>query len=212
LGITYQYTRFRFTQAFGGADLHSIGFNYAYSLSRRWEIGLLGAGIRLETEALREVQIDPVVAAIIGQQQGIEAFHTVNYIPGVGLRLSRSFRNGGFSVSYTYGVSPGNGLLVTAKNNTASANYSYTGIRRWNLNVSAAYSSMTGVGQRIGTYSAAVVGGGFTRSIRGSDLHTVGRFDMRRVNTTFAGIPQRWQSRVMLGLSYSPGDIPLSLW
>jgi hypothetical protein len=212
IGITYQYTRFRFTQAFGGADLHSIGLNYAYSISRRWEFGVLAAAIRLETETLRDVAIDPVVAAIIGQQRGIEAFHTVNYVPGAGLRLSRSFRNAGLTLSYTYGVSPGNGLLVTAKNNTGSATYSYTGIRRWNLSANAAYTSMSGVGQRLGRYNAVVVGGGFTRSIRDWGLHTVGRFDMRRIDTTFTGIPQRWQSRVMLGLSYSPGDIPLSLW
>jgi hypothetical protein len=211
-GVNYQYTRFRFTQSFGGADLHSIGLSYAYSLSRRWEIGVLANAIRLETETLREVAIDPVVAAIIGQQRGVEAFHTVNYVPGAGLRLSRSFRNAGLTLSYTYGVSPGNGLLVTAKNSTASASYSYTGIRRWNLSANAAYSSLSGVGQRLGNYRTVVVGGGFTRSITGWDLHTVGRFDMRQIDTTFPGIPQRWQSRVMLGLSYSPGDIPLSLW
>lgn len=212
VGLTYQYTRFRFTQAFGGADLHTAGINYAYSLSRRWEIGLLFAGIRLETEAVREVAIDPVVAAIIGQTRGVEAFHTTNYIPGVGLRLHRSFEKANLLFAYTYGVSPGNGLLVTAKNNSGTARYSYTGLRRWNLSVDAGYSSLTGIGQRLGRYRAVVVGGGFTRSIMGSDLHTVARVDMRQIDTTFVGLPKRWQSRVMFGVSYSPGDIPLSLW
>jgi hypothetical protein len=85
-------------------------------------------------------------------------------------------------------------------------------MRRWNLHVNANYSSMTGIGQRVGTYGSVVVGGGFARSISDSGLHTIGRFDMRRIDTTFPGIPQRWQSRAMLGISYSPGDIPLSLW
>jgi hypothetical protein len=212
VGVNYSFIRFDFARAFGGANVHGVGVNYAWSVSRRWELGFMAAGYRVETTSVRPVQLDPLVALITGQTTGIEAFNARNYINGYGARVSRSFRQSGLTMSYMRGISPGNGLMTTSQAESVDANYSYSGIRRWNLAAMASYQRFRSLAQISGTYESYIAGGGFSRAIGRTGLHTIGRVDFRRYETSFAAISQRSQIRVSLGVSYSPGDIPLSLW
>jgi hypothetical protein len=212
LGVNYLYTKYNFTRSFGGADLHSISANYATSLSRTWELGLLLSVIRVETEAIREVMIDPVVAAIIGSTRGIEAFHSTTYMPGGGARLSKKFRRSSFLLTAMHGVSPGNGLFLTSRQSAGTVAYSYSGFRRWNIGAHFGYRSLSSLGNRLGQYDSVAGGGGFTRSLGKSGFHITGRFDARRYTTDFNNLRGRTQTMSSLGISFSPGDIPLSLW
>jgi hypothetical protein len=212
LGINYGFVRYDFTRAFGGANVHTVGVNYSWQMNRRWQMGLMVSGFRVENESIRRVQIDPLVALIIGQTTGFEAFHAINYSSGFGARLSRSFRQANLAFSYTRGISPGNGLLVTSRNEIFDATFTYTGIRTWNLSASAGYNRLRSMTQIAGTYDSAIFGAGFTRQIWRGGVHMVGRYDYRRYETTFLALPERSQSRISIGFSFAPGDIPLSLW
>ena len=212
IGLDYRFDRFDFTKAFGSTNMHTVTLQWALRLSRRWELSLEGGGSRVELQSLQLVQIDPVIAAILGTRTGVAAFYSLHYTPALGGRLTRSFQHASLQFSYHQGVMPGNGLYLTSRQQTANASFSYTGIRRWNFGIHADRDTMSSIGTGpLGHYSTNLAGIGFTRSIGRHDLHIVGGFDVRKLDIT-VGHFNRLQYRTSLGFAYSPGDLPLSLW
>lgn len=210
IGVDYFFTHYDFTNAFGASDIQALAWNWSARLGRYWDFGLRIGAARVETLGLRRVAIDPIVAAIIGQTTGIEAFYRLNYVPNGDIRLSRVFRRSRLSFDYSRGTHHGNGLYLTSQFESAGMGYSHTAFRRWNVGVSAGYDSYSSLGQSIGKYRGARGGVGITCQLSHS-MHLVSRFDVRRLeveHTTF----QREHYRVTVGLAYSPGDLPLSLW
>jgi hypothetical protein len=212
IGLNYLFLKYGYTQSFGGADVHSLGLNYATSLSRRWELGLLASALRVETEAVRQVQIDPAVAAIIGTSTGIEAFHSRRYVPGGGVRLSRRDRRTSFLISFVQGVSPGNGLYLTSRQRIADASVSYTGMRRWTFSISGGYRTLDSVGTDLGSYRSVAASAQVGRSLGNSGFHLTGRWQVRKYETDLFGLRNRTQTLSSIGLMFSPGDVPVSIW
>lgn len=210
VGADYRFTHFAFTRGFGGSDIHTIALNYSTRLSRVWQLRLHAGGSRVESLGLRRVEIDPVVVAIIGQTSGIEVDYRVNYVPDLRAELRGEFRRSSLVFAYSRAITSGNGVYLTSLDENGEANYSYTGIRKWNFGVSGGYGSLHGLTQTIGKYRNYHGGVGVTRSLVG-DLHGVVRFDTRRYEVTFTQF-KRNQYRASIGFAYSPGDIPLSLW
>jgi hypothetical protein len=212
VGVSYAFVHYGFTNTFGNADVHMVGVNYANRISRHWELGLMLSGIRVESRTIRQVAVDPVVAAITGITVGSEAYYANTYMTGIGARLNRAFRRANLTFSYIQGVSPGNGLLLTSRQRTATATYSYTGFRRWSLYAGAAYGDLGSVTNQIASYRRFQVNAGLSRSLWGPDFHFVANVAARRYETDFSSFPSRTQTRFTVGISYSPGDVPLALW
>jgi hypothetical protein len=212
IGIDYNFLHFDFVRVFGASDLHMVAINYARRLSPTWEVALRLGGGRIETQSLRQVRIDPVVAAIIGQQVGIETFHQLHYVPHGGIRLAKTFRSANLQLAYDRTVSPGNGVLLTSRAEQARVSYSFTGLRYWNFGLNAGYSAMHSVTHLVGSYEGYHGGWGATRRL-GKNFHAVARFDARRYD--MGGLRQQFDRvmyRATLGIAFSPGDMPLSLW
>ena len=212
IGVSYAFVHYGYTDAFGGADLHTVGINYSNRLSRRWELGLMLSGIRLESQTIRRVSVDPIVAAITGLRTALEAYHAVGYMNGTGARLNRSFRHASLTFGYTQGVSPGNGLLLTSRQRVATVSYSYTGFRRWSVYAASSYSGLGSVTNQVAKYQRIQGQVGFSRNLLRDDFHLVATFSARKYTTDFQAFPSRVQSRILVGISYSPGDVPLSMW
>jgi hypothetical protein len=212
VGISYAFVKFGFTSAFGGADLHTLGLNYSIRLGRRWEFGAMLSGIRVESQTVRQVRVDPIVAAITGISIGREAVHATNYMSGMGARLSREFRNANLMFGYTQGVSPGNGLILTSRQRTGDVTYTYTGLRRWRVGVTGRYGELSAISGQLSTYRRVEGHIGVSRSILGGDFHFIANVAMRRYETDFQNFRNRVQTRATVGISYSPGDVPLALW
>jgi hypothetical protein len=208
IGLNYTYMHFDFTGFFGNSEVHQIALNYSQQLGRRWQLGLLGGAFRIESEGVRRVELDPVVAVLLGQTTGLEAFHRINYMTAIRAALIRTFRKSRFDITYDRGVTPGNGVYLTSLYQSASVNYSYTGMRRWHFNVSTGYTQFASLTETIGRYQSYHGGGGVSRAL-GSMLHLTARLDYRDYQ---AGILKRNGMRASVGLAFSPGDIPLSLW
>ncbi|MGG7380439.1 hypothetical protein ACQ7B2_17350, partial [Escherichia coli] len=81
-----------------------------------------------------------VVAAIIGQRQGLAVQHRIDNIPNLGGRLSKTFRTGVVWLSGSHFVVPGNGLFLTSTATGANLGYSYNGVRKWSFGTSLAYN------------------------------------------------------------------------
>ena len=92
IGADYSFNRFHFTNRFGESSVHGAGINYSRRLSRRWELALRVGGYRIETSRLVVIQLDPAIAAILGQTTGVQAFHGISYLPQYTARLTYSFQ------------------------------------------------------------------------------------------------------------------------
>jgi hypothetical protein len=190
--------------------MHTVGLNYAVRLGRSWEFSLRGGGTRVESLGLVQVQIDPAVAAIIGVSSGTEVYYRINYVPSGGAQLFHSFHHSTASLSYTRGVTPGNGIYLTSQGESAAANYSYNSTRRWSAGLGSSYDSYNSLTRTMGKYESygGNVGGGYR--ILGS-VYMTARIDYRHYQIE-SQTYRHSRCSSSVGLAFSPGEIPLSLW
>ena len=210
LSGSYAYTHFDFQREFGFAKMQSIGLGYSIGVSRRWDFSLQGGGIRVDTSGLQQVPIDPAIAIIVGQNYAIVTFARVLYAPMADARLIRRFDRSAITLSYSMGVTPGNGVYLTSRQNVGSASYSYTGYRRLAASMYASYGTMTAVGQTLGQLSDFLAGAGGTYKL-GRAIHVEMRYDFRHY-TTQNSFYMKDSSRVTVGLAFSPGSTPLAIF
>jgi len=210
VGADYNFSHYAFTGSFGASDIHTVSVDLSLRLGRRWDLGLRAGGARVETLGLRSAAVDPVIAAIIGRTTGTEVFHGIQYIPSMQATLGRVFRRSSLSFGYSTGVDPGNGVYLTSRASGGNISYSHTAFQRWNVGLSGGYGSYSGLSQTMGKYQSYNAGGGFTCKLM-SWVHLVGRYDARRYMITQSTF-RRVDHRVTVGIAFSPGDLPLSLW
>ena len=210
IGADYHFMHFDFTRGFGYSNIHSVGANYSTQFTRHVQLSARIGGARVESESLISAPINPAIAAIIGQSVGIQAAHRLSYAPDMLARLSYTLRRESFGLVYNNALSPGNGVYLTSRMQTGHAFYSYTGIRYWNFGVDGGYDRLSALTQNIGAYSSYGGGGGATRTL-GKGFHAVLRLDARHFNVAQSFFLHN-EYRAMLGLNWSPGEVPLALW
>ncbi|MGI8990840.1 MAG: hypothetical protein ACR2I2_14840 [Bryobacteraceae bacterium] len=209
-GLYYAFSHYDFTKAFGGSDVHTVGINYALALNRTLELRLRVGGSRVETQGLIAVQVDPVIAAILGQSVGVQTIHRLNYVPDFSGQLAKAFKKGIAGLEYTRGVTPGNGIYLTSQRDSASVHADYSGIRRYAVAFGAGRDSLTSLGATLGNYVSYYARGGVVRNLAKSvqgDAH----LEFRRFSVADNHF-SRDQVRVSLGFTFSPGERPLSVW
>jgi hypothetical protein len=79
-----------------------------------------------------------------------------------------------------------------------------------NLTISGAYDSLNSIGQQILPYRTGTGGAGITYTLPWS-LHFVARYDYRYQEIESL-IYKHTGYRTTVGLTWSPGKVPLSLW
>jgi hypothetical protein len=156
------------------------------------------------------VTLNPVIAALLGQSSTIQSFYRANIYPSGNISLTRRFKTASMNFFYGDTVTPGNGVYLTSRSDSGGANYSYTGIRKINLSVSGGYVSLASIGQGIAPYRSAFAGAGVTYSLPWS-LHLLGRYDYRYQEVESLTFKHTGY-RVTVGVTFSPGKVPLSLW
>lgn len=210
IGLDYRFTYFQYTKGFGTSDIHSVGINYSTQLTHRLQFSARIGGARVESLSLEQVALAPAIAALLGVSVGVQAAYQLHYVPDVTARLTESLRHSQFSLMFNDSVNPGNGVYLTSKMESVGGSYSYTGVRHWNFGVDANYTKLAALTQTLGAYASYGAGGGFTRDLK-KGLHAVLRLDARRFEVA-SNIFLRTDFRAMLGLTFSPGDVPLALW
>ncbi|MGQ9632916.1 MAG: hypothetical protein ACUVXB_01585 [Bryobacteraceae bacterium] len=210
IGADYSFSRYEFTGGFGSSECHAAAFNLAARMGRNWELGLrVGTG-RSETTSVRRIALNPILAAIIGQPTLLVGYHNVQYLPNGDARLSRVFGRSILSLSAGAGFSPGNGLYLASRGQTASLAYSYATRRRASIGLWAGYGSFSSIARDLGKYESYYGGSGFTYRLFEA-AHLAVNYNVRR-NEADAGRFRRFDHRVQLGLALSPGEFPLRLW
>lgn len=206
----YSYIYYDFQRAFGNSKLQTFSLGYSVGLSRKWDLSLRAGAIRMNWLGIRQVAIDPAIAAIVGQSIADVTFARVVYAPLEEARLMRHFKRSSLTLSYSIGATPGNGLYLTSRQTAGAAGYSYTGYRRWTFALNSGYTELSALGQTLGKYTNLQSGTGVTYKI-GRETHIQFRYDYRHY-TTQNSIYQKDSTRISLGLAFSPGERPLGIW
>jgi hypothetical protein len=210
IGATYEHIHYDFPPSFGQSDINVAQLFFASALGRRWTINVGAGAFQAEVQGIQQVTLNPVIAALLGTSVGQQTFYREDFYPSGQLILNGRFHTSSINFSASESIVPGNGVYLTSRQESANASYSYTGIRKWNFGVSGGYNKLSSVGQGISPYSTWGGGGGITYSV-GHALHIIARADYRDQQIDILG--NHFNSyRITLGLGYSPGKIPLSLW
>ena len=207
VGIGYQFFHIDYPRAFGEADIHGLFLQYSRQIGRKWQAALSIGGMRSDLAGIRTVEIDPVVAELLGQRQGREAFNVVNHLPTSIVNITRTFRRSSVFLTYNRGFNPGTGVMLLSRMQSAGGGFSYNDGRRWSVTASLDYFSVVGTGAFAGRLNSTAPGVTFSYRIR-EELHFTASGFYRRMAVNRTGF-QRDSSRFSLGLTYSPGPIPV---
>jgi hypothetical protein len=211
IGAAYTYTHYAYRGVFSGTDLHGVVSTYGIRLTKTLEFSGYGGFMRAETKFEQSVPIDPAIAALIGESVGAVIVHRIDYVPNVAGRLSETFSRGVLYLSGGHTVTPGNGLFLTSETTTASAGYTYTGLRHWSFATQAGYDHSKSVGNVLGYYGDISGTLSASRQIMGT-MHGILSFSARHYQSPDFALYNRLVYTVRLGVGFTPGNIPLRLW
>jgi hypothetical protein len=100
-------------------------------------------------------------------------------------------------------------VFLTTSRTTVNGGYSYAGIRRLSLGVSAGWARNGSVALDLDSFAMWQFGGGFTYTLA-PHLSLMGQADRRFFGT--GQIPGRSGSSVSIGLAYAPSRFPIAIW
>ncbi len=208
LGVNYQYFHVDYPRVFGEADSHMLMAQLTRQFARRWELGFGVGAVRTDFVGVRQVAVDPVVAELFGVTTGREAFNAINMSSVFAASLRRGMRRGSFGLNYNRGVNPGNGALLLNRQETIGGNYSYNTGNNWSLSVYSNLNRFSGFGaynDRLYYFSTSFMA---TRQLT-TDFHFTALLEVRKMNVV-SDTFRRVSNRVAIGMTYSPGSIPIS--
>ncbi len=210
VSVGYNYLFFNFQRGFGDSHGQGLYLGYAAVIARKYQLAFRGGPTRLENLFLRNVEVDPVIAAIVGVRTTQEVFHNVTIVPNGNVSFSGPVtRRSTFNLSSGLFVVPGNGVITTARNVNVGGSYSYTGLRRLGLGASVFYnrlSSAVGEAQQFSSVNSSLnVSPRLTNTLHlslsaGNRRFLEGQTNGYRRNSYFA----------QFGLFWSPGELPLN--
>ncbi len=208
LGLTYTYSHFDFGKQFGESDINGVSGNYSRELGRGWQASAHVSIFDVRTVGVRRVALDPVIAALLGANQGSEAFRNVTRTPGFGANVSKRIRLSSYSVGTERGVQPGNGLILTSIVSTYTASANYQLKAKWSMTALALRSKMDsiGTGNLLGAFSSDSFQVRLTRKLT-REIGFTGGVEYRKFKIEGSSF-DRSGSRVSFGLNYAPTSLP----
>ena len=209
IGASYNYIRFAFPRIYGSTEAHSAIATYQRRLSQNWRLDVSAGLYRALTVGTQEVQLSPEIAAILGRNTGVEAFRRTDIAPQFELNTTYLLERSRFTGSVQTGITPGNGIYITSRQDAVRFGYSYSGIRRLSLGASAGYVRYKSLALRLGNYEAIQGGGGINYQLM-EHLNFSAQIDRRKFESP--AVVGRNGTSLTVGLSYSPARFPLSIW
>ncbi|HCC59539.1 MAG TPA: hypothetical protein DEQ47_20215 [Solibacterales bacterium] len=211
VGLYYGYTHYEYTRAFGGSDVHTLGLSYSVGVTKRLEMRFRAGASRIESLNLAQVALDPLVALLIGRTTGEVAMYQINYIPDFSAQVVRTFNHAVAGAEASLSVSPGNGLLLTSKRHFYNAHLDYTGLRTYSISMGATREELAGIGVSFANFSSSGANFGISRELK-HGVQANFRAEYRHYDISSLTGFLRNQYKLMVGLTYSPGDRPINIW
>lgn len=212
VAVDLQYFKFDFRNTFGDTTAYDAGIFVGHRVGRRWEIGLRAGMLRFDVNATRSVPLEPEIARLLGVGSTVEIFYRRQYLPSFSGLARWAGRRSNFSAQLQNGIGPGNGIVFTTRQTNIMGSYGYNATKRSNLSFSANYSRLTSATNIAGTFNQYALGVGYNRKLTGS-LEFLARFDRRQASFSGNNRPLNINgNRIMIGLAFAPGELPLSIW
>ncbi len=210
LGVSYGYAQFYFSGNVGQSWLHSLQLVLQHRFSPQWRASLAAGAYRVRSERIVSVPLDPVIAAIIGRATTLQPVKDVRIGPSIQGTLTRVFQRASLSFFAFHGIRPGNSFMATSQTTALGMHYSYTATSRVNVGLRATYylahATMT-EGVQFSNYG----GGGGVNVRLTRALHFTSGVDYRRQDLRNSNY-DRNRMRAFVGLIFSPGEVPVSLF
>lgn len=210
IGAQYNRAYFQYPNYFGNSSMNNYSAFFATQISRLWTLSIMGGAFQINTMGLTSVALSPAVAAILGVSSVIQTFTAKDWLPSGDAKLIHKFKNAELDFDYARSVFPGNGVYLTSRVASGTGNLIYTGSRKVTFSIGGGYWSMSSLGQGLQPYQTFTGSTSFTYTLTRA-LHAVARYDFRQQEITIVGF-RASSYRVTLGLAFSPGALPLSLW
>lgn len=209
LGLSYQYMHIDYPRVFGEADVMTLMATWTRRIGRAWGVSLGVGAFRTDFAGVRQVAVDPVVAELFGTTTGRAAFNSIFTTSAFSANINRNMRRGSVGVGYNRGANPGNGALLLNRNESLNVSYSYNTGYQWSFSTVLSLNRYQGLGiysDKLSSYNGSIMA---SRKLT-DDFHFTGGVDLRQYQTGQSQF-NRLSTRVMAGISYSPGSIPLSI-
>jgi hypothetical protein len=209
-GIYYGYTHFDYIGTYGSTDVNTVGVDYSIAFDANTQlITRLGAS-RLETTGLNSVALNPLLALLLGTNSTLEAVYLKNFTPDLNVQLRRQVQNLALTLGYARGVTPGNGVMLTSIQQSATAGLSFKAGRNWNLGNSAGWTNLSSFGTTTQKYESIFLSTSVNRKIYRSLTWHFG-FSFNRYLFDSTGF-LRNSTSFSTGLVWSPGDVLERVW
>ena len=213
IGAYYSHSEFTYTKIFGDSNADSIGLIYSVSLDPHTDLSIRGGGTRYDSQTLDVVIPNPLVQAVLGIQAGVQKDYIVGYAPDVTVTLNRKLKNSSVGASFTEGITPGNGLVLTSKRQSESV--------FWNAPVFHKYSGQIGGGRddlsgyangngSAGSYDSYYIRLTVMRPVTRM-ISSYSNFDFRQYGFNGTTYHQK-EYRISVGFRWTSGEGPLRFW
>ena len=214
VGIFYSHSEYSYTKIFGGSNADSVGVNYSISLNRTTDLSFSGGGTRYDSQALDTVTPNPLVQAVLGIQSGIEKDYFLGYAPDIAASLSRRLRNSSFGVTFSEGITPGNGLILTSRSQSESVFWTLPTFHKWAAQVGGGRSNLSGYANGAGTagsYASYYARFSLSRPVT-RVISSYFNLDFRDYGFGGGNTFHQTEVAVSIGFRFSPGEGPIKLW
>jgi hypothetical protein len=156
IGAYYSFNHYLYPHGFGNSATNTAGLIYSYAFNRTTQLRFRGGLSEVESLGLQTVQINPAIAALLGESSGvIDAYNTYRSTD-FSAQLVKDFHGGQktASLAYARGISPGNGVFQTSQQESISATLTARVFRTYSLTVGAGRDTLRAVTQNLGRYQS----------------------------------------------------------
>lgn len=210
IGASYTHSHAEFPEFRLITDSNAYHGTFASNFARYWTFSLEAGVVVSEIQSPFSYTLDPFLAAVFGQKTVTGIAYIKNTYPSGVATLKRQFQRGNISFNYQRGVTAGNGFTATSRQETALAAVAYTGLRKVSLNADGGYYNLASLSQTVAKIVQYSIAGGISYNL-GRATYLNLRYDYRDQEVDISGY-RRKGSRAAVGLTFSPGNVPLSLW
>ena len=210
LGAMYQRAHFESSGLGSQSTSNTYSATMGASLGRFWTFSVQAGTTGVSVESPFTLALSPLLAAILGQPTISGIVSSQHYYPSGSAELRRTFQRASLSFHYDRRINSGNGVVTTVRAQDAGIGIGYTGIRRLSLNFSGDYNESVSLDQGGARFRQYNFGAGGSFNL-GRDLHLTGRYDYRDQEILNGAYSLRG-SRSSVGIAFSPGRAPLSIW
>lgn len=211
IGATYEYNTVFFRRQFGEMQFMTWMGNYGRRLSPRWYLRLSCGVYQMSYDRLQSIEVDPLIAALTGDRTTLIATSGTRYGAAATGLLSAAFRRSSVGIQYFRGAQPTNGVILAAEREGGTVSYSFTGIRNLNVGAVVSHIRLKSRFDRADSFDSSGAGAGLNYRLHGPIFFTANynylRFDIRSFSTV-----SRNRSFAAVGITISPGEVPLSLF